>query len=75
MVFVAWFASFSFLPAMAFLKDYFQTNDNMRLIRVGFMTVLASPLVIGLLPTGSRNWLDLFHEDLGDAYYPSLSTL
>jgi hypothetical protein len=39
------------------------------------MTVLASPLVIGLLPTGSRNWLDLFHEDLGDAYYPSLSTL
>jgi O-antigen/teichoic acid export membrane protein len=75
MVFVAWFASFSFLPAMAFPEGYFQTNNNMRLIRVGFMTVLASPLVIGLLPTGSRNWLDFFHEDQGDAYYPSLNFL
>jgi hypothetical protein len=39
------------------------------------MTVLASPLVIGLLPTGSRNWLDFFYEDQGDAYYPSLNFL
>jgi hypothetical protein len=75
MVFVAWFASFSFLSAMTFLEGYFQTNNNMRLIRVGFMIVLASLLVAALLPTGSRNWLDLFHEAQGEAYYPSLSTL
>ena len=72
MVFVAWFASFSFLSAMTFLEGYFQTNNNMRLIRVGFMIILASLLIAALLPTGSRNWLNLFHE--GEGYYPSLST-
>lgn len=72
MVFVAWFASFSFLSAMTFLEGYFQTNNSMRLIRVGFMFVLATLLIGALLPTGSRNWLDLFEG--GEGYYPSLST-
>ncbi|KAH7062874.1 hypothetical protein BKA63DRAFT_587235 [Paraphoma chrysanthemicola] len=72
MVFVAWFASFSFLSAMTFLEGYFQTNNNMRLIRVGFMVILASMLIVALLPTGSRNWLNMFHQ--GEGYYPSLST-
>jgi hypothetical protein len=75
MVFVAWFASFSSLSATTFLEGYFQTNNNMRLIRVDFMAILASLLVVGLLPTGSRNWLDLFHDDQDEAYYPSLSAL
>lgn len=73
MVFVAWFASFSFLSAITFLEGYFQTNNNMRLIRVGFMFILASLLIGALLPTGSRNWLDLYKE--GEGYYPSLSTV
>jgi hypothetical protein len=72
MVFVAWFASFSFLSAMTFLEGYFQTNNNMRLIRVGFMVILASLLIAALLPTGSRNWLNMFQQ--GEGYYPSLST-
>ncbi|KAF2035131.1 hypothetical protein EK21DRAFT_84759 [Setomelanomma holmii] len=72
MVFVAWFASFSFLSAMTFLEGYFQTNNNIRLIRVGFMLILASLLIAALLPTGSRNWLNMFQE--GEGYYPSLST-
>jgi hypothetical protein len=56
-VFVAWFASFSFLSAMTFLEGYFQTNNSMRLIRVGFMLQVNSwsfgqtlPLVLILLP-------------------------
>ncbi|KAH7070960.1 hypothetical protein FB567DRAFT_455484 [Paraphoma chrysanthemicola] len=72
MVFVAWFASFSFLSAMTFLEGYFQTNNNMRLIRVGFMVILSSLLIVALLPTGSKNWLNMFHQ--GEGYYPSLST-
>ncbi|KAF2824453.1 hypothetical protein CC86DRAFT_296718 [Ophiobolus disseminans] len=72
MVYIAWFASFSFLSAMTFLEGYFQTNNSMRLIRVGFMIILASLLIGALLPTGSRNWLNLFQE--GEGYYPSLST-
>ncbi|KAF1913336.1 hypothetical protein BDU57DRAFT_504437 [Ampelomyces quisqualis] len=73
MVFIAWFASFSFLSAMTFLEGYFQTNSSMRLIRVGFMFILSSLLIAALLPTGSKNWLNLFHE--GEGYYPSLSAL
>jgi hypothetical protein len=72
MVFLAWFASFSFLSAMTFLEGYFQTNNNMRLIRVCFMVVLASLLILALLPTGSDNFLDLFPG--GEGYYPGLST-
>jgi hypothetical protein len=73
MVFVAWLASFSFLSAMTFLEGYFQTNNNMRIIRVGLMFILSSLLIAARLPTGSKNWLTLFHE--GEGYYPSLSAL
>ncbi|CAO2652751.1 Nn.00g021620.m01.CDS01 [Neocucurbitaria sp. VM-36] len=73
MVFMAWFASFSFVSAMAFLEGYFQTNNNLRIIRVFFMCVLASLLIAALLPTGSKRWLNQYVGD-GDGFYPSLST-
>ncbi|KAJ4362968.1 ADP-ribosylation factor GTPase activating protein, ER-Golgi transport [Neocucurbitaria cava] len=58
---------------MAFLEGYFQTNNNMRIIRIFFMVVLASLLIAALLPTGSKQWLNQYVND-GDGYYPSLST-
>jgi hypothetical protein len=73
MVFVAWFASFSFVSAMTFLEGYFQTNNSMRIIRVFFMIVLASLLIAALLPTGSSMWLNQYPDD-DQGFYPSLST-
>ena len=58
---------------MTFLEGYFQTNNNMRIIRVFFMCVLASLLIAALLPTGSKKWLNQDIGD-GDGFYPSLST-
>ncbi|KAF2113284.1 hypothetical protein BDV96DRAFT_601462 [Lophiotrema nucula] len=69
MVYVAWFSSFTFLSAMTFLEGYFQENHTMRIIRVCFMFVLASLLIVALLPTGSHNWLNLLSEG---EFYPSL---
>jgi hypothetical protein len=63
MVYVAWFSSFTFLSAMAFLEGYFQTNNNLRSIRIFFMCILGGLMVAALLPTGSRNWLDAAQED------------
>ncbi|KAF1843356.1 uncharacterized protein K460DRAFT_289947 [Cucurbitaria berberidis CBS 394.84] len=74
MVSVAWIASFSFASAMTFLEDYFQTNNNMRIIRLFFMSILASLLLVALLPTGSRAWLNQYVGD-GDGFYPSLSAV
>jgi hypothetical protein len=71
MVYVAWFSSFSFLSAMTFLEDYFQANQSLRIIRIFFMFVLGSFLIVALLPTGSHFWLNLLPEDGG--FYPSLS--
>ncbi|PSN68909.1 hypothetical protein BS50DRAFT_632753 [Corynespora cassiicola Philippines] len=73
MVFVSWFSSFTFLAAMTFLEDYFQTNNKLRIIRLFFMFILSSLLVVALLLTGSQNWLDLLNE--GGGFYPSLSAL
>ncbi|KAF2684559.1 hypothetical protein K458DRAFT_431473 [Lentithecium fluviatile CBS 122367] len=70
MVFIAWFSTFTFLSAMAFLKGYFQENNNLCIIRLCFMVVLGSIQIVALLPTGSRNWLDPFDE--GGGFYPSL---
>lgn len=70
-VFVAWFSSFTFLSAMAFLEGYFQTNHSLRIIRVCFMFILGGLQIVALLPTGSQNWLDLYGE--GGGFYPSLS--
>ncbi|KAF2261574.1 hypothetical protein CC78DRAFT_583579 [Lojkania enalia] len=72
-VYVAWFSSFTFLSAMAFLEGYFQTNSNMRIIRLCSMVILASLLIVALLPTGSQNWLDLVDE--GGGFYPGLPTV
>ena len=63
MVYVAWFSSFTFLSAMAFLEGYFQTNNNLRLIRVFFMCIMWVLMSAALLSTGSRNWLDAAQED------------
>ncbi|KAF1998801.1 hypothetical protein P154DRAFT_438573 [Amniculicola lignicola CBS 123094] len=72
MVYVAWFSSFTFLSAMTFLEGYFQTNNTLRIIRIFFMFVLASLMIVALLPTGSHNWLDLADE--GGGFYPALPT-
>lgn len=69
MIYVAWFSSFSFLSAMAFLEDYFQANQSLRIIRVFFMFILASFLIVALIPTGSDLWLNLY-RNIG--FYPSL---
>jgi hypothetical protein len=71
MVYVVWFSSFSFLSAMTFLEDYFQANQSLRTIRIFFMFVLASFLIVALLPTGSHNWLNLLPG--GGGFYPSHS--
>ncbi|KAF2662386.1 hypothetical protein K491DRAFT_709756 [Lophiostoma macrostomum CBS 122681] len=68
MVYLAWFSSFSFLSAMTFLEGYFMTNNPLRILRVFFMVVLASFLIVALLPTGSDNWLNMS----GNGFYPSL---
>lgn len=73
MVYIAWFSSFSFLSAMAFLEKYFQANHSLRIIRVCFMFILASLLIVALLPTGSHNWLNLLPGEGG--FYPSLSAV
>ncbi|KAF2714203.1 ArfGap-domain-containing protein [Pleomassaria siparia CBS 279.74] len=73
MICIAWFSSFTFLSAMTFLIGYFQTNSSLRIIRVGFMAILASLLITALLPTGSKNWLDLTGQ--GGSFYPSLGAL
>lgn len=70
MVYVAWFSSFSFLSAMAFLESYLKSNNTLRLLRVFFMFTLGSFLVVALLPTGSHNWLQLMDNEGG--FYPSL---
>ncbi|KAF2748856.1 hypothetical protein M011DRAFT_476226 [Sporormia fimetaria CBS 119925] len=70
MIYVAWFSSFSFLSAMAFLREYFQTNRSLRFIRILLMFIMASLLIVGLLPTGSHNWLNLLSREGG--FYPSL---
>ena len=71
LVYIAWFSSFSFLSAMSFLEGYFQTNNPMRLIRVCFMLIFGSILIVALLPTGSHNWLNLLPTEGG--FYPGLS--
>jgi len=71
MVYVAWFASFTFLSAMSFLQTFFETNHSLRLLRAFFMFILATLLIVALLPTGSRNWLDLADE--GGGFFPALS--
>ncbi|OAL47847.1 ArfGap-domain-containing protein [Pyrenochaeta sp. DS3sAY3a] len=73
LIFEAWFASFSFVSALTFLENYFQTNTNMRIIRVCLMVTLASLLIAAFLPTGSQNWLNQYQAN-GTAYYPTLST-
>ncbi|KAF2271493.1 ArfGap-domain-containing protein [Westerdykella ornata] len=70
MVYVAWFASFSFLAAMTFLQDYFQANRTLRAVRIILMLVMACMLIVALLPTGSHNWLNLYPG--GGGFYPSL---
>jgi hypothetical protein len=72
MVFVAWFASYSFVSAMTFLEGYFQTNNSMRIIRVFCMIVPASLLIAALLPTGSSTWLNQYPDD-DQGFYPGLS--
>lgn len=73
MVYVAWFSSLTFLAAVVFLQQYFQENPSLRIIRVCFMAILSTMLVVALLPTGSRNWLDLANNDGG--FYPSLNAI
>lgn len=73
-VFIAWFASFSFVSAMAFLEGYLQTNRNMRLIRIFFMCIFASLLIAALLPTGSSLWLNQYIGE-GAGFYPGLSAV
>ncbi|KAF2019289.1 ArfGap-domain-containing protein [Aaosphaeria arxii CBS 175.79] len=73
MIYIAWFSSFSFLAAMAFLEGYFQTNSTLRILRVFFMFMLASLLIVALLPTGSHNWLNLLPMD--KSFYPSLEAI
>ncbi|KAH7120800.1 hypothetical protein B0J11DRAFT_438088 [Dendryphion nanum] len=73
MVYIAWFSSFSFLSAMAFLEGYFLMNTSLRIIRVCLMFILASLLIAALLPTGSRSWLNLLPDEGG--FYPSLHAI
>ncbi|KAF2805838.1 uncharacterized protein BDZ99DRAFT_574127 [Mytilinidion resinicola] len=72
MVYVAWFASFSFISAMTFLQAFFQANHSLRIIRVCFMFVLATMLIVALLPTGSQNWMDLACKEGEGCFFPSL---
>ncbi|KAF2443262.1 hypothetical protein P171DRAFT_445743 [Karstenula rhodostoma CBS 690.94] len=62
LVYVAWFSSFTFLSAMAFLEGFFLANNSLRLIRVFFMCIMGALQIAALLPTGSRNWLDAARE-------------
>ncbi|KAF9734343.1 hypothetical protein PMIN06_004243 [Paraphaeosphaeria minitans] len=62
LVYVAWFSSFTFLSAMAFLEGFFLANNSLRLIRVFFMCTMGALQIAALLPTGSRNWLDAARE-------------
>ncbi|OAG01367.1 uncharacterized protein CC84DRAFT_1220884 [Paraphaeosphaeria sporulosa] len=62
LVYVAWFSSFTFLSAMAFLEGFFLANNSLRLIRVFFMCIMGTLQIAALLPTGSRNWLDAARE-------------
>lgn len=68
-VYVAWFASFSFLSSMTFLQDYFNSNDNMRVLRLCFLVVLATLQIVALLPTGSKDFLNLYQQG---QYIPGL---
>ena len=72
MVFIAWFASFSFVSAMTFLQGYLRVNNTMRLIRISFMVVFVGLLVTALLPTGSRMWLNGYPDDT-EGFYPSMN--
>lgn len=71
MIYVAWFQTFSFLAALAFLEGYFLMNNSLRLLRLFFMVTVSSFLVVALLPTGSHHWLQLQPDEGG--FYPSLS--
>jgi hypothetical protein len=73
MVFEAWFSSFTFISCMTFLVGYFETNSTMRIIRLCFMLILASLLIVALLPTGSVNWLDW--TGVRGGFYPSIAAL
>ncbi|PVI04517.1 hypothetical protein DM02DRAFT_586190 [Periconia macrospinosa] len=70
-VYIAWFSSFTFLAAVAFLESYFRMNQKLRLIRLFFMFALSGLQIAALLPTGSKDWLDVYGQ-AGD-FYPSLS--
>ena len=72
MVFIAWFASFSFVSAMTFLQGYFRVNNTMRLIRIFFMVVFVGLLITALLPTGSKMWLNGYPDDT-EGFYPSMN--
>ncbi|KAF2489137.1 hypothetical protein BU16DRAFT_567319 [Lophium mytilinum] len=72
MVYVAWFASFSFISAMTFLQAFFQANHSLRIIRVCFMFILATMLIVALLPTGSQDWMNLACKEGEGCFYPSL---
>lgn len=71
MVYIAWLISFSFLSAMAFLQDYFRSNNNMRVIRISFMVILAALLITALVPTGSIHFLNILTFQQG--YYPGMA--
>jgi hypothetical protein len=72
MVYVAWFASFSFLSAMTFLQAFFQANHSLRIIRVCFIIILGVMMIIALLPTGSKNWMNLACRENQSCFFPSL---
>ncbi|RMZ73318.1 Vanillyl-alcohol oxidase [Pyrenophora seminiperda CCB06] len=72
MVFISWFASFSFISAMTFLQGYLRVNNTMRLIRMTFMVIFVGLLIIALLPTGSKMWLNGYPDDT-EGYYPSMN--
>lgn len=75
MVYVAWFASFSFLSAMTFLQAFFQVNHSLRFIRVCFMFILGSMMIVALLPTGSKDWMNLACPEGVGCFYPSLEAI
>ncbi|KAE8845241.1 hypothetical protein PTNB85_03506 [Pyrenophora teres f. teres] len=74
LVFISWFASFSFVSAMTFLQGYFRVNNTMRLIRIFFMVVFVCLLITALLPTGSKMWLNGYPDDT-EGFYPSMNAV
>ncbi|KAF2652561.1 hypothetical protein K491DRAFT_718788 [Lophiostoma macrostomum CBS 122681] len=57
-VYLAWFSSITHLACLTFLRKYLHRNPNERIWRLCAMGILATMLVVALIPTGNHTWMD-----------------